>query len=49
MVGACPMGEMWREARRYEPKMSDDEREELLSGWRDALERSRGWAREHGG
>ncbi len=41
--------EMWREARRYEPKMGDDEREELLSGWRDALERSRGWAREHGG
>ena len=41
--------EMWREARRYEPAMEDDERERLLSGWRDALARSRGWAREHGG
>ena len=40
--------EMWREARRYEPRMGDDERERLLSGWRDAVERSRGWAREHG-
>jgi glycerol kinase len=41
--------EMWREARRYEPRMDESQREELLSGWRDALERSRGWAREHGG
>ena len=40
--------EMWREARRYEPKMEDDERERLLAGWNDAVERSRGWAREHG-
>ncbi len=39
---------MWREARRYEPKMESGERERLLSGWRDALDRSRGWAREHG-
>jgi glycerol kinase len=39
---------MWREAKRYEPKMESGERERLLSGWRDALERSRGWAREHG-
>ncbi|HLM09395.1 MAG TPA: glycerol kinase GlpK [Thermoleophilaceae bacterium] len=32
---------MWREARRYEPTMSDDEREALLEGWRDALARTR--------
>ncbi len=24
---------MWREAARYEPSMSDDERETLLAGW----------------
>jgi glycerol kinase len=40
--------EMWREAKRFEPKMGDDERERLLSGWHDAVERSLGWAREHG-
>ena len=35
---------MWREAARYEPRMSDDERESLLDGWRRALERAKGWA-----
>ncbi|MEA2451034.1 MAG: glycerol kinase, partial [Thermoleophilaceae bacterium] len=35
--------EMWTEAARYEPKMSDDERQSLLSDWRRALERSRRW------
>jgi glycerol kinase len=34
----------WREKRRYEPAMSDDQRETLLRDWRRALERSRGWA-----
>jgi glycerol kinase len=34
---------MWREAARYEPRMSADERESLLAGWHRALERSRGW------
>ncbi len=38
------VGEMWREAARYEPRMSDDERESLLAEWHRALERSRGWA-----
>ena len=33
----------WREKRRYEPAMSDDQRETLLHGWRRALERARGW------
>ena len=36
--------EMWREAARYEPRMGEDERQALLSDWRRALERSRGWA-----
>jgi glycerol kinase len=34
---------MWKEAARYEPTMSEDEREELLGEWRRAVERSRGW------
>ncbi|HEY4778445.1 MAG TPA: glycerol kinase GlpK [Solirubrobacterales bacterium] len=42
------VGEMWCPARRYEPRMSADERESLLDGWRRALERSRNWARPSG-
>jgi glycerol kinase len=36
----------WRAKDRYEPAMSEDQREELLAGWRRALERSREWASE---
>jgi glycerol kinase len=39
------VGEMWREARLYEPQMETARREELLADWRRALERSREWAR----
>jgi glycerol kinase len=38
------VGEMWREAARYEPAMGADEREALLAGWSRALARSRDWA-----
>ena len=38
------VGEMWREAARYEPRMGEDERRTLLADWHRALERSRGWA-----
>ena len=38
------VGEMWREAARYEPAMGVGERESLLAGWRRALERAKGWA-----
>jgi glycerol kinase len=31
----------WRERRRYEPQMSEEERIELLAGWDDALARTR--------
>jgi glycerol kinase len=31
---------MWRQAARYEPSMSADEREALLTGWRRALARA---------
>jgi len=37
------VGAKWREAARYEPRMSADERESLLAGWRRALERAKGW------
>jgi glycerol kinase len=43
------VGEMWREAARYEPAMGEGEREALLGEWRRALERSRGWAAPNGG
>jgi glycerol kinase len=42
---AGQVGEMWREADRYEPQMKAEEREELLKDWRRAVERSREWAR----
>jgi glycerol kinase len=35
---------MWREAMRYEPAMSEDERETLIGEWRRALDRAKGWA-----
>ena len=36
---------MWREAARFEPRMSEDERETLLEAWGRAVERARGWER----
>jgi glycerol kinase len=36
-------GAMWREAARYEPRMEDDQRQELLVDWHRALEHSREW------
>jgi len=38
------VGEMWREAARYEPAMGKAEREALLSDWHRALDRAKGWA-----
>ncbi len=35
----------WRVKHRYEPLMSEDQRQSLVDGWRRALERSRDWAR----
>jgi glycerol kinase len=35
---------MWREGRRHEPRMGEDERAALLAGWRRAVERAKGWA-----
>ena len=38
------VGEMWREAARYEPRMEEAQREGLLGDWRRAVERAKGWA-----
>ena len=38
------VGKMWREAGRFEPEMSEDERESLLSDWHRALQHAKGWA-----
>jgi glycerol kinase len=38
------VGEMWREAVRYEPAMGEDERKSLLADWHRALDRAKGWA-----
>ncbi len=43
------VGEMWREAARYEPAMGAEERESLLGDWRRALERAKGWAAPEAG
>jgi glycerol kinase len=43
------VGQMWREAARYEPGMAVAERDALLAGWHRALERAKGWAAPTGG
>jgi glycerol kinase len=43
-VGAWTVSDVrdrWRAGARYEPRMSEDEREGLLAGWADALARAR--------
>ena len=42
---AGELDSMWREAARYEPRMSADQRESLLGDWARAVERAKGWAR----
>src|SRR5262249_6007834 len=34
----------WRAARRYEPRMSADQRESLYADWLRAVDRSKGWS-----
>ena len=41
---AAEVAAMWREAARYEPRIGEDERQSLLTDWRRAVERSKGWA-----
>lgn len=37
---------IWKLEARFEPKMDDDEREELCAGWKRAVSRVGGWERE---
>lgn len=34
---------LWQEDRRFEPQMSEDERQTRLAGWHKAVERSKDW------
>jgi glycerol kinase len=43
---AAEVRDMWRQAAAYEPRIEPGRREELHGRWLEALERSRGWARE---
>jgi glycerol kinase len=36
----------WRLRRRYEPRMSEEERERLYARWKEVLEKSKDWAQE---
>jgi glycerol kinase len=38
------LGRRWHAERRYEPAMSEDQRESLYANWLRAVERTRGWA-----
>ncbi len=40
------IGKHWQVDRVYEPDMSKDRREELYNGWKKAVERSLGWAKQ---
>jgi glycerol kinase len=42
--GANEISAQWQMDRRFEPKMSASQRQAKLSRWRDAVERSKGWA-----
>ena len=42
--GTDEIREAWKLERRFEPRMSDDERESLYAGWQEAVRRVRGWA-----
>jgi glycerol kinase len=35
----------WREDKRFTPRMPEDQREDLYTGWKRAVDRSRGWAK----
>jgi glycerol kinase len=40
------LAEKWRLARRYEPQMGEEERQELHRRWKAAVERSKSWSEQ---
>jgi glycerol kinase len=43
--GADEIAAQWQVERRFEPKMAPPDRQAKLARWREAVERSKGWAR----
>jgi len=39
------VADVWQLDRRFEPRMGEAERARLLTGWREAVDRSTGWAK----
>ena len=44
--GTDELARLWRADRTFEPRMKEGQREELYGGWKRALERAKGWARD---
>lgn len=40
------VGRLWREEKRFTPQMSREKREQLYAGWKAAVKRALGWAKE---
>jgi glycerol kinase len=40
------LADNWKLARRFEPRMSADERESLIYNWHRAVERSKNWIQD---
>jgi glycerol kinase len=40
------IAKQWKVDKRFEPKMSKDQRDELLKNWRKAIERAKDWAEQ---
>ena len=38
------LSSLWQRAKTFEPDMNQSDRESLLEGWREAVDRARGWA-----
>ncbi|RIH89300.1 glycerol kinase GlpK [Calidithermus roseus] len=43
-LSKAQIAERWAVDRRFEPQMSEEERNRLYAGWQKAVERARGWA-----
>jgi glycerol kinase len=37
---------LWQEERVFEPRMSEERREQIYAGWREAVKLTRGWAKK---
>jgi len=44
--GTDELARLWHADRTFEPRMPEGEREALYDGWKRALERAKGWARD---